>query len=50
MDLPRIVYIDNGKDYRSTRFEGGQATDYEIGRLNDDFLRAIHAGKRWVWA
>ncbi len=59
MDLPRIVYIDNGKDYRSTRFEGSQVTDYEIGRLNDDFcgrsmLEALgvgvkHAIPYWAW-
>lgn len=35
--LPMLVYIDNGKDYRSMRFEGGQITEYSIGRLNEDF-------------
>ena len=35
--LPRIAYIDNGKDYRSLRFEGSQAVAYDIGRLNEGF-------------
>jgi len=58
--LPRIVYIDNGKDYRSKRFEGSQIEEYEIGRLNDDFagrpmLEALgvgvkHAIPYWAWS
>jgi putative transposase len=58
--LPRIVYIDNGKDYRSKRFEGSQLVEYDIGRLNDDFagrpmLEALgvgvkHAIPYWAWS
>ena len=58
--LPQIVYIDNGKDYRSKRFEGSQVEEYEIGRLNDDFagrpmLEALgigvkHAIPYWAWS
>lgn len=58
--LPVAVYIDNGKDYRSTRFEGGQYQDGQLGRLNDDFcqlsmLEALrvevhHAIPYWAWS
>lgn len=58
--LPQIVYIDNGKDYRSGRFEGAQLVEYHIGRLNDDFagrpmLEALgvgvkHAIPYWAWS
>lgn len=48
--LPMTVYIDNGKDYRSTRFEGGRLVEGELGRLNADFcekdgmLKALGVG------
>ena len=35
--LPKTIYIDNGKDYRSTRFEGERMVEVELGRLNADF-------------
>ena len=35
--LPCTIYIDNGKDYRSTRFEGSHQVEYELGHLNADF-------------
>lgn len=35
--LPCLIYIDNGKDYRSTRFEGSGQVEYELGCLNADF-------------
>lgn len=35
--LPKMIYIDNGKDYRSTRFEGDRIVETELGRLNADF-------------
>lgn len=35
--LPTTIYIDNGKDYRSTRFEGERFVESDLGRLNADF-------------
>lgn len=35
--LPNTIYIDNGKDYRSTRFEGERFVETELGKLNADF-------------
>lgn len=35
--LPGAVYVDNGKDYRSSRFERGKLMDRELGRLNARF-------------
>lgn len=32
--IPRYCYIDNGKDYRGQRFEGGELRDYELKGLN----------------
>lgn len=34
---PLMLYIDNGKDYRSHRMEGDGQQDYSIGQLNIDF-------------
>jgi len=34
---PLMLYIDNGKDYRSHRMEGDGLRDYSIGQLNIDF-------------
>ncbi len=30
--LPRYIYIDNGKDYRSHRFEGETLVETDLGR------------------
>lgn len=35
--LPEAIYVDNGKDYRSSRFERGKLMDRELGRLNGRF-------------
>ena len=35
--LPKTIYMDNGKDYRSHLFEGAEGTEVEYGRLNADF-------------
>lgn len=35
--LPGAVYVDNGKDYRSARFEGGKVAYRGLGRLNERF-------------
>jgi putative transposase len=35
--LPCSIYIDNGKDYRSLRFEGTKGIAVEFGKLNADF-------------
>jgi len=32
--LPRMVYVDNGKDYRGKLFETGYQTEVSLGRLN----------------
>ena len=32
--LPMVAYMDNGKDYRSHRFEGTGEVVYDIGKLN----------------
>lgn len=58
--LPSIIYIDNGKDYRSTRFEGGQLSSEALGRLNYDFcdksilqslnVKVIHAKPYRGWS
>lgn len=34
---PLMLYIDNGKDYRSHRMEGDGIQDYSLGQLNIDF-------------
>lgn len=57
--LPQAVYIDNGKDYRSTRFEGGEYREGTLGALNGDFCRQSmlealhvevhHAIPYWAW-
>ena len=33
--LPRMVYVDNGKDYRGKLFETGYQTEVSLGRLNE---------------
>jgi putative transposase len=33
--LPGTIYIDNGKDYRSKKFEGEREVEHVIGRLNE---------------
>ena len=35
--LPGAVYVDNGKDYRSARFEGGKVAYKGLGKLNGRF-------------
>lgn len=35
--LPGAVYVDNGKDYRSARFEGGKVAYKGLGKLNARF-------------
>ena len=35
--LPRAIYIDNGKDYRSQRFEGDRFVEDDLGLLNAEF-------------
>lgn len=35
--LPGAVYVDNGKDYRSERFEGGKVAYKGLGKLNARF-------------
>jgi len=35
--LPRWIYVDNGKDYRSRHFMGTVAQEKSLGRLNDEF-------------
>ena len=35
--LPEAIYVDNGKDYRSARFERGKLMDRELGKLNARF-------------
>lgn len=48
--LPRYIYIDNGKDYRSQRFEGDRIVSEDLGLLNAEFaekeglLRALGVG------
>ncbi|MEG1812893.1 MAG: transposase family protein [Clostridia bacterium] len=58
--LPRVAYIDNGKDYQSIRFEGGQYLEKSLGKINDDFWRKSmlealcvevkHAIPYWAWS
>lgn len=33
---PMMIYIDNGKDYRSRRMEGDGLSSYSVGQLNTD--------------
>ena len=35
--LPCAIYIDNGKDYRSQRFEGDRFVEDDLGLLNAEF-------------
>ena len=35
--LPCAIYIDNGKDYRSQRFEGDRIVESDLGTLNAEF-------------
>lgn len=35
--LPAAIYVDNGKDYRSERFEGGRSVERGLGKLNGRF-------------
>lgn len=32
--VPSHLYIDNGKDYRGHRMEGGRTVDYDLGTIN----------------
>lgn len=62
--LPKTLYIDNGKDYRSSRFEGDPSGAYdpnnEIGRADLDItnqnilkvfrVEVIHAKAYHAWA
>ena len=58
--IPRYCYIDNGKDYRGQRFEGGELRDYEMKGLNANLneqglmqalcIEVIHAKPYHGWA
>ena len=58
--VPAAIYIDNGKDYRSKRFEGGRETEHVIGRLNEQLsqtallqvlgVNVIHAQPYKAWS
>lgn len=58
--IPRYCYIDNGKDYRGQRFEGGELRDYELKGLNANLnaqglmqalhIEVIHAKPYHGWA
>ena len=58
--LPTIIYIDNGKDYRSKKFEGEREVDHVLGRLNDQMekvgvlqqlgVAVIHAQPYKAWS
>lgn len=58
--VPASIYIDNGKDYRSKRFEGDRETEHIIGRLNEQLgktallqvlgVSVIHAQPYKAWS
>lgn len=58
--VPSTIYIDNGKDYRSKRFEGDRETEHVIGRLNEKMVNTsllqalgvavIHAQPYKAWS
>lgn len=58
--VPASIYIDNGKDYRSKRFEGDRETEHVIGRLNEQLSKTallqvlgvsvIHAQPYKAWS
>lgn len=58
--VPASIYIDNGKDYRSKRFEGDRETEHVIGRLNEQMSKTallqvlgvsvIHAQPYKAWS
>lgn len=58
--VPAAIYIDNGKDYRSKRFEGDRETEHVIGRLNEQLsqtallkvlgVNVIHAQPYKAWS
>lgn len=37
--VPAAIYIDNGKDYRSKRFEGELEAEHIIGRINEQMSK-----------
>lgn len=58
--LPCFVYIDNGKDYRSKKFEGTHEVEHVLGRLNESMetvgilrqlgVAVIHAQPYKAWS
>ena len=58
--MPCIIYIDNGKDYRSKKFEGEHEVEHVLGRLNDSMetvgilrqlgVAVIHAQPYKAWS
>lgn len=58
--IPCIIYIDNGKDYRSKKFEGERETEHVLGRLNESLetvgvirqlgVAVIHAQPYKAWS
>lgn len=58
--MPCIIYIDNGKDYRSKKFEGERETEHVLGRLNESLetvgvlrqlgIAVIHAQPYKAWS
>jgi len=58
--IPNLIYIDNGKDYRSKKFEGEREVEHVIGRLNEKMeatgilqqlgVSVIHAQPYKAWS
>ena len=58
--MPSIIYIDNGKDYRSKKFEGEREVEHVLGRLNETMeatgilqqlgVAVIHAQPYKAWS
>ena len=58
--MPCFIYIDNGKDYRSKKFEGERETEHVLGRLNESLgsggilsqlgVAVIHAQPYKAWS
>lgn len=57
---PSLIYIDNGKDYRSRKFEGEREVEHVLGRLNEKMeatgilqqlgVSVIHAQPYKAWS
>ena len=58
--VPKMIYIDNGKDYRSKKMEGDREVEYSLGRINEHFndagmlrnlgIAVIHAQPYKAWS